>query len=171
MDVRAINRKIFTELGREKKLAQYHDIIYKLLGVVVDFINAEGESLKLSRMRHFNPYCVMLRSTNSGFAACRECDRKHAHQASVKHDIVRYRCHAGLTEMFMPFYSSSGDYIGCMTSGQFFSEDDTPMDDGAVREIARAHKLDPETMCGLYHQTKVLSPLQVEGIIEYLNTV
>jgi AraC-like DNA-binding protein/ligand-binding sensor protein len=171
MDVKAINRKIFAELGREKRLTQYHEIIYKLLGIVVDFINSDGESLKLSRMRHFNPYCAMLRSTNSGFAACRDCDRKHAHRASVKHDIVKYKCHAGLTEIFVPFYSNSGDYIGCMTSGQFFLDDDTPADDETVREVALAHKLDPEVMCDLYHRTKVLSPLQLEGIIEYLNTI
>lgn len=171
MDIRKINKKVFAELGREKRLTQYHDIIHKLLGIVVDFINADGESLRLSKMRHFNPYCTMLRNTKSGFAACQECDQLHARHASFKHDIIRYKCHAGLTEMFVPFYSDSGNYIGCMTAGQFFFENDQYMTEEAIRKIALTHKLDPKIMSELYHQTRVLSPMQIEGVIEYINTI
>ena len=171
MDIKKINKKVFTELGREKRLMKYHDIIHKLLGIVVDFINADGESLKLSKMRHFNPYCAMLRSTNSGFAACQECDQLHARHASFKHGMVRYKCHAGLTEMFLPLYSDSGDYIGCMTAGQFFFEGDKYLPEESIREIALKHKLDPEVMCEFYRQTKILSPIQIEGIVDYLNSI
>jgi len=171
MDIKKINKKIFTELGREKRLMKYHDIIHKLLGIVVDFINTDGESLKLSKMRHFNPYCAMLRSTNSGFAACQECDQLHARHASFKHGMVRYKCHAGLTEMFLPLYSDSGDYIGCMTAGQFFFEGDKCLSEESIREIALKHKLDPDAMCRFYHETKILSPVQVEGVVEYIDTI
>ena len=171
MDIKKINKRVFAELGREKKLVKYHEIIYKLLGVVIDFINDEGESLKLSQMRHFSPYCAMLRNTASGFAACQKCDRIHARHASLKHDKAIYKCYAGLTELVLPLYSDSGDYIGCMTSGQFHLENDEPMDDKSVREIALRYGLDPETMCGLYRQTKILSTEQVDGIVEYLDSI
>jgi AraC-like DNA-binding protein/ligand-binding sensor protein len=171
MDIQKINKKVFDELGREKRLVNYHEIIYKLLGVVIDFINADGDSLKLSKMRHFSPYCAMLRATKSGFTACQMCDRKHARHANLKHDKAIYKCYAGLTELVVPLYSNTGYYIGCMTSGQFHLESDTPMDDESVRKLAISHNLNPEKMCELYRQTKVLSPVQIEGIIEYLNTI
>ncbi len=171
MDIERINRKVFVELGREKRLIQYHAIIFKLLGVVIDFINSEGESLKLSKMKNFNPYCAGMRSTESGFAACADCDRQHARQASSKHDVVIYRCHAGLSELVVPLFSESGTYVGGMTSGQFFLEDEDCMTDQEVSEVARKHHLDPERMCRLYRQTKILSAIQIEGIIEYLHSI
>lgn len=171
MDIKKINKKVFAELGREKRLIKYHDIIYKLLGIVVDFINADGESLKLSKMQHFNAYCAMLRNTSSGFAACQECDQRHARSANFKHDEIIYKCYAGLTELVVPLYSDSGNYIGCMTSGQFLLEENDIMTDEFIKEIAAEHKLNPEVMCKLYHKTKVLSPIQIEGIIEYLNYI
>ena len=70
MDIEQINQKVFAELGKEKHLVEYHNILFKLLGVVVDFINAEGQSLKLSKMKHFNPYCAMIRAVPSGFSCC-----------------------------------------------------------------------------------------------------
>lgn len=171
MDIEKINRKVFAELGREKRLNQYHGIIFKLLGVVIDFINSEGESLKLSRMMNFNPYCARLRGTDSGFAACAACDRLHARQAGSKHDVVIYQCHAGLCELVVPLFSDSGTYIGCMTSGQFFLDKENYMTDQEVSAVAREHQLDPEVMCRLYRQTKILTETQIEGIIEYLRSI
>jgi len=171
MDIKIINKKVFIELGKEKRLVKYHNTIYKLLGVVIDFINANGESLKLSQMKHFSPYCAMLRNTSSGFDACQECDQDHARHANFKHEKVIYKCYAGLTELVVPLHSNSGNYIGCMTSGQFHIEDDKPMSYEFISKIAVAHKLNPNIMCKLYRQTKTLSLLQIEGIIEYLNTI
>ncbi|MDD5728998.1 MAG: PocR ligand-binding domain-containing protein [Victivallales bacterium] len=171
MNIETINKKIFSELGREKQLVVYHDIIYKLLGVVIDFINAEGESLKLSKMRHFSAYCTMFRRTASGFAACRECDRKHARHANFKRGIIIYECHAGLTELVLPLYDNKGRYIGGLTSGQFRLENAEPVIAEAIGEIALRHGLEPVLMQELYRQTKILSPEQLEGIIEYLRAV
>ena len=171
MDIKKINEKIFANLGREKKLVKYHHIIYKLLGIVVDFINADGESLKLSKMQHFNPYCAMLRNTSSGFAACKECDQRFACKANFTHTEIIYQCYAGLIELVVPLYSDSGNYIGCMTTGQFLLDNDNRITNNAISDIAATHKLDPEMMCELYHKTKVLSAVQLEGIIEYLNYV
>lgn len=171
MDIKKINEKVFTGLGREKRLIKYHDMIYKLLGIVVDFINADGKSLKLSKMQHFNSYCAMLRKTTSGFAACQDCDQRYAHSASLKHDKIIYQCYAGLTELVVPLYSDSGNYIGCMTSGQFLLNSDEGITDKEIYDIAVAHKIDPEIMCKLYRKTKTLLPVQLEGIIEYLNYI
>jgi AraC-like DNA-binding protein len=58
-----------------------------------------------------------------------------------------------------------------MTAGQFFFEDDKYMTEESIRKIASIHKLDPKNMYKLYRQTKVLSPIQIEGIVEYINTI
>ena len=55
MDIAQITQKVFAKLGQEKQLIEYHEILFKLLGLVIDFINVNGVSLKLSGMKHFNP--------------------------------------------------------------------------------------------------------------------
>ena len=171
MNIDKINQKIFAELGREKQLIEYHDIIYKLLGIVVDFINAEGESLKLSKMKHFNPYCAMIRSSAQGFAACQACDQSNSHTASFKHKEIVYKCHAGLIEIVLPLYDSRDNYIGCMTSGQFFLEGEAPADKKVIEKTARLYKQNPQQLCNAYKESKVITKLQLEGIIDYLKAV
>lgn len=171
MNVDKINQKIFAELGREKQLIEYHDIIYKLLGIVVDFINAEGESLKLSKMKHFNPFCAMIRSSKQGFSACHECDQANSHTASIKHKEIVYRCHAGLIEIVLPLYDNRDYYIGCMTSGQFFLEGENTACIKAVEKTAKLYKQNTKQLCKAYMGSKVISKTQLEGIIDYLKAV
>jgi len=168
VNIDKINRKVFAELGREKQLIEYHDIIYKLLGIVVDFINADGESLKLSRMKHFNPFCAMLRGTPSGFTACQNCDRSNAHSASLQHRELVYRCHAGLNEVILPLYDSRGNYIGSMTSGQFLLKNEEPAPQTFIADFAELYGLDAPTLYRAYRATKRITPCQLEGILDYL---
>ncbi len=171
MDMERITKRVFSELGREKLLVEYHNIIHKLVGVVIDYINAAGESLKLSRMGHFNSYCLMLRATASGSAACQECDQRNARSGSLKRSELLYKCHAGLREVVVPLYDKSGTYIGCLTTGQFLSEQDERASRGAIAKLATTHKIDHKALWDSYNQTKVLTSLQIEGLIEFLKIV
>lgn len=171
MNVSHLTGKVFARLGQEKQLIEYHEILYKLLGLVVDFINADGVSLKLSGMKHFNPYCAALRGTEDGFQACCRCDRENAFLASRDGKARIYQCYAGLAEIVVPLYDRSGVYIGSMTTGQFHLATGETHSDRAVRRLAHQYGLDTEEMIRLYHETPRLSNLQVEGLIEYLNAI
>jgi len=171
MNIDRINKEVFAKLGQEKQLVEYHDIIYKLLGIVVDFINSDGESLKLSKMKHFNPFCSMIRSTKDGFAACQKCDRINANTASIKHEEVVYKCHAGLLEIVVPLYDSKDNYIGCMTSGQFFLAGEAPVLKKDIEKTAQLYNLDPTLLYRTYKESKVISQVQLDGIIDYLKTI
>jgi len=171
MDINRITRRVFSELGREKLLVAYHNIIHKLVGVVIDYVNAEGESLKLSQMGHFNNYCLMLRATPSGAAACRECDQENVRSGLLKRSELLYRCHAGLREVIVPLYDQSGAYIGCLTTGQFLSEEDKRASRMAIGRLASTHKIAATSLWDSYKQTKVLTSLQIEGLIEFLKIV
>jgi len=171
MDINEINRKVFAELGKEKQLLEYHAIIYKLLNVVVDFINAEGESLKLSKMKNFNPYCSMIRSSKTGFAACQQCDQVNARSASLTQKELIYKCHAGLTEAVVPLFDQAKNYIGSMTTGQFKMEEDKPLNKAFINNIAGRYKLSFHKLFEAYRKTKVISKTQMDGIIDYLKSV
>ena len=114
-----ITEQVFAKLGKERLLHEYSHCLYGLLGLIIDFITWEGETLKLSGGTNFNPYCQRIRDTPKGKLTCQNCDESHARLAARKHESVCYRCHAGLTDVLVPLYDHAGRYIGSMTAGQF----------------------------------------------------
>ncbi len=168
MRIEEINRKAFLALGQEKRLVEHRDILAKLLGIVLDFVNADGENLRLSQVVHFNPYCRLLRQSPAGSSACDGCDRRNAHAASLVRRPRSYRCHAGLTEALVPLFNRDGACIGNMATGQFLLEGEPEMTPEEVTALAGEYGVDPETLWAAYQQIPHLSRRQFDGVIDYL---
>ena len=94
-----ITEQVFAKLGKERLLHEYSHCLYGLLGLIIDFITWEGETLKLSGGTNFNPFCQQIRDTPKGQLTCQNCDETHARWAARNHKSVCYRCHAGLTDV------------------------------------------------------------------------
>ena len=166
-----ITNEAFARLGKEKQIQAYSEIIFKLTGLVIDFISAEGETLRISQGVNFNPYCKMFRSKKSGKDACSQCDILNAsHAAEIKHPVC-YTCHAGLHEIVVPVYDDGDNYIGCMTSGQFHLSGTPFLDEENVFELASLHGLNGNELYQAYKQSNSLSTVQVDGIIAYLKII
>lgn len=168
MKFSALNQRVFARLGEEKLLWEYRDVLLRLLGVVIDFRNAEGESLRLASLQHFNPYCVLIRNTAVGLEACRKCAADQVARAVEKRECHCYCCHAGLMELTLPLYDNFGGFIGCMNSGQFLVEGELEFGEGELREVARRCGLDPAPVIALYHASPRLKREQMAGVADYL---
>jgi len=168
MDHHTIMARVFAKLGEEKRLHEYSEAIQLMLGIVIDFIDADGVSLKLSRGRNFNSVCRALRQTPEGCRRCHDEDVRHARAAAeAGHELV-YTCHAGFTEIVVPLFGDNGDFLGCMTAGQFYTADHERSGDALFRQLAEVTGLDAEALrrdCGA---AAVLKPEQLTGVIRYL---
>lgn len=171
MNIEQINRKIFTELGREKQLLEYRDIIYQLLGVVIDFANTDGVSLRLSSLEYFNPFCAKMRGSASGRAACTHCDRSNSRLSVMRKSPLVYHCFAKLIDVVVPLFDHKNNFIGVMTTGQFHRQGDAVATEQEIAAIATEHGLEPQEMIDLYGKTKILSERQIQGMIEYLQVI
>ncbi len=167
----SITAEAFAMLGKEKQIQEYSDIIFKLTGLVIDFISAEGETLRISHMVNFNPYCKMLRSCENGKKACLQCDVFNASRAAVEKKSVCYSCYAGLHEIVVPVFDEKEKYIGCMTSGQFHLSGTPLLAKKSVFELAVRYGLDGEELYQAYKMSNNLTPVQVEGILAYLKII
>jgi hypothetical protein len=65
MQISDIEEKVFHQLGKEDKLIEYHNIIYQLTGVVIDFINVEGRTMNILPVQHLNAYCACFQNASS----------------------------------------------------------------------------------------------------------
>lgn len=171
MDFDELTSWVFSKLGKEKQLHEYTDIIHKLIGVVIDFITANGQSLRLSQGRRFNPFCTKVRNQEKGYAQCHLCDLNNAQQAMISRKPLIYQCHMGLTELLVPLFSSGGRYIGSLTSGQFRLEGSDSPSPEQVRVKAQELGLDPTEMLLLAEKSPILTRTQLDGLIAYLQTI
>lgn len=167
----SITAEAFARLGKEKQLQEYSGIIFKLIGLVIDFISAEGETLRISRGVNFNPYCILLRGSKKGKEACLHCDVSNALRAADEKRPICYTCHAGLHEIVVPVFDDTGIYIGCMTSGQFHLSDSPLLRKKAILELADRYEVNGEKLFRAYKKSISLTPLQVEGILTYLGLI
>ena len=171
MEFDEITSRVFSKLGKEKQLHEYAVIIHQLIGVVIDFITADGQSLRLSKGRRFNPFCTKVRSQEKGCAMCHQCDLDNAQKAMTSHEPLVYICHAGLTELLVPLYSTGGRYIGSLTSGQFRMDGGEPPSEERLRSKAQELGLVPDEMVRLFESSPVLTKNQLSGLIAYLETI
>ena len=169
--VKNITAEAFSILGKEKQIQEYSDIIFKLTGLVIDFISAEGETLKISHMVNFNPYCKMLRSCEKGRNACLQCDIFNASRAANEKKAICYSCYAGLHEIVVPVFDEKENYIGCMTSGQFHLSGTPIFSRKHIFELAEQYGLDGRKLYKAYRLSNSLSPVQVEGVQAYLKII
>ena len=168
MNHQEIMDRVFAKLGEEKRLHEYSEAIRLMLGIVIDFINAEGVSLRLSQGRNFNGVCAALRHSPKGRCRCHEEDLSHSAAAAEAGKELVYTCHAGFTEIVLPLYDSAGKFIGCMTAGQFYTAGGARPADDELRHLAELAGTDVQTLRRSSAAAVVLTPKQVAGVVCYL---
>ena len=168
MDHREIMNWVFAKLGNEKQLIEYHNAIYKMLGIVIDFINTDGVSLKLSKGRNFNPVCKALRNTENGSRICQDSDCSHARLAILKGRELIYTCHAGFTEVVVPLFDNKGVPLGCMTAGQFHVAGTDLPDKTVFTDLSCRTGLNPDELENASKSAITITREQLSGVIDYL---
>ena len=166
-----ITEAVFAKLGKEKQLHEYSEIIFKLTGLIIDYISAKEETLRISKGWNFNFYCTTLRNSESGKEKCHLCDIANAQLAAKEKHPVCYSCYAGLHEIIVPLFTNKGEYIGSMTSGQFHLDNQPLLSDQQVTELAEQNALDPQNLLEAYKKSVSLTSTQVEGLLQYLQLI
>ncbi|KKR04400.1 MAG: Helix-turn-helix-domain containing protein, AraC type [Candidatus Uhrbacteria bacterium GW2011_GWF2_39_13] len=120
MTEKKIYEKII-DVSKEKILAEYHNIVYRLTGIPMDFASSDGECFKLCPEHHLNPLCKLIRACPEGRKKCEIYDASALNEARIKQKSVIYTCHAGLTDIGVPIFINK-KFIGCVTAGQILRE-------------------------------------------------
>ena len=168
MNHQEIMARVFAKLGAEKRLHEYSEAIRLMQGIVIDFINADGVSLRLSQGRNFNGICDALRHSPQGRCRCHDDDLRHSAAAARSGKELVYTCHAGFTEIVLPLYDTADKFIGCMTAGQFYMAGGARPAAADLRRLAELAGTDVRTLRRSSAAAVVLTPEQVKGVVCYL---
>ena len=163
--------RVFRKLGSEKELLEFRDILFQTMGLVMDFVNADGETLRLSHGRNFSPLCRCLRKNSVCAERCHKCDVSYSQKAAKAKKPLAYTCHAGLIEIVVPLFGHRGEYLGCLTSGQFRQDGLSPDKNDRLIELAAITGKRETSLAKMYGQCIVLKERAVKGLLRYLQMV
>lgn len=171
MKIAKINEHVFKELGKEKNLILYHNIIYNLTGVVIDFINSDNNAMSILPIEHLNPYCKLMRCSPQRIKLCNECDSLHLGRAKRTKNEQLYLCDLGLYEIILPLFDSHDNYIGAMATGQFLLEGQKSLTYGEVEKLSKGLNFDATELYKLYKASPCLTQKQLDGLYQFLRHI
>ena len=105
------------DVSKEKILTEYHNVLYRLTNIPMDFVSADGQCFKLCPEHHMNPLCKLIRTSPESIKRCQSYDASALNEARIKKSSVVYTCHAGLTDIEVPVFINK-KFVGCITAGQ-----------------------------------------------------
>ena len=154
----------------KKVLKDYYSVIYRLIGVNIDFVTLGGETFRLCEQRNLNEFCKLMRSSPMGKKACLDCDSNAIRKAMNVRKGIIYRCHAGFMEIAVPLYLNK-DFIGCLASGQILSSPPTKADFDRIRKRFNSYGIDLKKLEKYYFSTRVLSRARIEALMELISLI
>ena len=157
-------------IAAKKILQDYHAILYKLTGVVIDFISDTGEIMTLCPPVHYNPLCRYIVSCPCGKEACAQADRENCAKTKATGKSIIYECHAGLIDVIVPLFIKD-QYIGCLTTGQILKKKPTKKSFRDFLEKVKPLNLDEDKLREYYYNTIVMDEQQIEALVDLISLI
>jgi AraC-like DNA-binding protein/ligand-binding sensor protein len=153
----------------KKLLKEYHSVLFRLSGIVTDFVDTDGKIFQLCPEEHVNPVCSAIRSTGKGRSLCAVSDRKMFKCRETRTPAV-YRCHAGFIDIVVPLFVNK-KYIGSLTAGQILNKKPDEKSYRVFREKTSYLDVDEKRLHENFFHVKVLSDNQINALVELLKLI
>ena len=153
--------------ARSKILNEYHLALFRLTGIVTDYVNCNNETFSVCPPSDCNPLCRLIREYPEGCEACNQSTRNNVAISQTKRQSRCYRCHAGMIDVIVPLFSED-KYLGALTTGQVFDAPPTPE---MFQEFLKTHRYlkQPEAeLRRLYFGVQIYTPEQIAALINLL---
>ena len=153
--------------AQSKILNEYHLALFRLTGIVTDYINRNNETFSVCPASDCNPLCRLIRTYPEGREACNRSTCENLAICRKERRSRHYRCYAGLIDIIVPLFSAHS-YLGALTTGQIF---DTPPTPEKFREFLETHrylKESEEELQQLFFGIRVYAEEQLAALVNLL---
>lgn len=104
---------------------------YILTGNRIGIMDKDFQEVMSYPVEH-GGFCALVHQDPDGVRKCAECDREGCGKCAKEKTLIRYRCHAGLTEVFLPVFDKN-DVLAYIGFGQIVPKEE----ETAAREYVR----------------------------------
>lgn len=164
-------RLTFEQIAELPVLRTLYDFAFRVF-----YVNIALSSPDLSKLVRFGsestmaPFCTALHTLPNGMRLCNECDLVHYRQARGERRVIRYRCHAGLTDFVAPVVLGE-EIIAFLQCGQV--HDAAPSERDWKRTCRRLadKSIDARKLRRDFFATPVLTPASQHDLITILELI
>lgn len=141
------------------------DSFYKLTGMLVSLydenMNPIYHNSRASRL------CSKFYKVPELLKRCKECDERGLMETKEMRKTHIYKCHAGLTEAYIPI-SHNNIIVGYMRTGQIMCDEDTEYAKNRIQNIEKELGVDEGHFSQYLDQLKVVNKEYIHGFVDVI---
>ncbi len=158
----------FDQLTVMPGLRNLSDLAWRLFGVNLALVSPDGQRVVMFEAeQRAQPFCAALDRSAAGRALCAMCDQSRFLGARRGAQVLRYRCHAGLTEFMVPVIRD-GETIALLQCGQVHDRPPTEAEWRSARRDLVQEGIDSRPLRRLFQQNRVLTLEQQNDLLALL---
>ena len=163
------NMLTLADLAESRAFERFHEILWKLTGVVLSLKHPDGSFAKmLCTHEEYNPICKMIQSDERGMRACQRYDKIHCQKAAKTRRGIRYFCHIGLIDIAVPIFIGNR-HIASISSGQILPERQSEAGFEALWAKSRHLDIDKEDLRRAYWKSSYMPLSKVDAVLEQIS--
>ncbi len=161
----------FDQLAAMPGLRNLSDLAWRLFGVNLALVSPDGRhAVMFEPEKRSQPFCFALEQCAAGRALCAMCDQDRFLEARRGAQVLRYRCHAGLTEFIVPVVRD-GETIALLQCGQVHDRAPTQTEWRSARRDLVDAAIDSAPLRKLFQQNRVLTPQRQQDLLDLLELI
>ncbi len=147
------------------------DLAWRLFGVNLALVSPDGKRVVMFEMeKRAQPFCRALEQCAAGRVLCALCDQNRFLEARRGAQVLRYRCHAGLTEFIVPVVRN-GEVIALLQCGQVHDRAPTEAEWRNARQGLTKTGIDARPLRKLFRGNRVLNPQRQDDLLDLLELI
>lgn len=148
----------FDQLAATPGFRSLSDLAWRLFGVNIALVSPDGQRIIIFDLeKRTQPFCSALEKCGPGSVLCAMCDQSRFLEARRDVKMLRYRCHAGLTEFIVPVVRN-GETIGLLQCGQVHDRRPTQAEWRVARRDLVQAGIDSRPLRQPFWKNRVLTP-------------
>ncbi len=161
----------FDHLEAMPGLRNMFDLAWRLFGMNLALVSPDGKRVVRCEMqKRAQPFCLALEQCAPGRALCAMCDQTRFLEARRGEQVLRYRCHAGLTEFLVPVIRD-GELIALLQCGQVHDRAPTQAEWRSTRQGLAKAGVDARPLRKLFQKNRVLAPKRQDDLLDLLELI
>jgi AraC-like DNA-binding protein/ligand-binding sensor protein len=161
----------FDQLTVMPGLRSLSDLAWRMFGVNIALVSPDGKRVVMFETeKRAQPFCFALDQCAAGRALCTMCDQSRFLEARRGAQVLRYHCHAGLTEFIVPVVRDGGT-IALLQCGQVHERAPTEAEWRITRRGLVAAGIDPKPLRKLFQRNRVLPPQRQNDLLDLLELI
>ncbi|MHB8281014.1 MAG: PocR ligand-binding domain-containing protein [Candidatus Humimicrobiaceae bacterium] len=161
----------FKDIAELSIMVNFCRLFSSITGLMIDINDISGNHPKKYYTIHEeNIFCRIIHSSKIGQEKCIQGGKERGLKASILRKPDIHKCHAGLTDVYLPILLRD-QHIATLCTGQFLTSKPTKKKFELIKANVENYDIDLKLLEDAYFKTRVISKKHIRDYIELMNLI